>query len=380
MRHTATPILPSRLFRHLAVMVAAVTFAALVVAELVAPGSASAQGASFCKPGEVPAFTFGFAALKAQLGPNMGAPVECAHPNDANGDVLQNTTSGLSFWRKSTNTPTFTDGYRHWGLTPNGMVAWVGSAIDPPGTAAVAQPPSAAAGPVSQSASAYLPADYELPTGFVEKTEARAKRGPQGPLVDFELREYFRNAAQTGLVVSAGIADSSVNAHILYSNLPTSFIGRGFASQAISVDGTDEAMVLMLIGAANDQFMMLFRVGAIVGQVGWIENHGVITPSEAGRQIGTVAGPMVRKMRQQSTQAPAPAPAAAPAPTPAAAPAPAPATAANCHPSYPDFCIPPPPPDLNCNSPLLQGRRNFTVRPPDPHRFDNDHDGIGCER
>jgi hypothetical protein len=70
----------------------------------------------------------------------MGDPVECAHPNDANGDVLQQTTTGLSFWRKSTNTPTFTDGYRHWGLTPSGLVSWVGSAIDPPVTSVAAVP------------------------------------------------------------------------------------------------------------------------------------------------------------------------------------------------------------------------------------------------
>jgi micrococcal nuclease len=50
-----------------------------------------------------------------------------------------------------------------------------------------------------------------------------------------------------------------------------------------------------------------------------------------------------------------------------------------CDPSYPDFCIPSPPPDLNCNSPLLAGRKNFAVLPPDPHHFDADHDGVGCE-
>ena len=51
----------------------------------------------------------------------------------------------------------------------------------------------------------------------------------------------------------------------------------------------------------------------------------------------------------------------------------------SCHPSYPDFCIPPPPPDLNCTSPLITGRKNFTVLQPDPHRFDADRDGVGCE-
>jgi hypothetical protein len=48
-----------------------------------------------------------------------------------------------------------------------------------------------------------------------------------------------------------------------------------------------------------------------------------------------------------------------------------------CDSSYPDVCIPPPPPDLNCDD---ISARNFEVLPPDPHGFDgNDNDGIGCE-
>jgi hypothetical protein len=46
-----------------------------------------------------------------------------------------------------------------------------------------------------------------------------------------------------------------------------------------------------------------------------------------------------------------------------------------CDPSYPDFCIPPPPPLLNCDT----QQKNFTVLPPDPHGFDRDKDGIGCD-
>jgi micrococcal nuclease len=49
----------------------------------------------------------------------------------------------------------------------------------------------------------------------------------------------------------------------------------------------------------------------------------------------------------------------------------------NCDPSYPDVCIPPAPPDLNCGD---IPHRRFRVLPPDPHRFDGDSDGIGCER
>jgi len=49
---------------------------------------------------------------------------------------------------------------------------------------------------------------------------------------------------------------------------------------------------------------------------------------------------------------------------------------AGCDPAYPTVCIPPPPPDLDCNDIPF---RRFTVLPPDPHRFDGDHDGVGCE-
>ncbi len=47
-----------------------------------------------------------------------------------------------------------------------------------------------------------------------------------------------------------------------------------------------------------------------------------------------------------------------------------------CDPAYPDVCIPLPPPDLDRGD---LPYRNFRVFPPDPHHFDGDRDGIGCE-
>ena len=47
-----------------------------------------------------------------------------------------------------------------------------------------------------------------------------------------------------------------------------------------------------------------------------------------------------------------------------------------CDTAYPDVCIPSPPPDINCRG---AGYRRFRVLPPDPHGFDGDGDGIGCE-
>lgn len=65
---------------------------------------------------------------------------------------------------------------------------------------------------------------------------------------------------------------------------------------------------------------------------------------------------------------PTPAP---PHPTPGGVVAPG-----TCDPSYPTVCIPPPPPDLDCGDISF---RRFAVKPPDPHGFDRDGDGIGCE-
>ena len=48
----------------------------------------------------------------------------------------------------------------------------------------------------------------------------------------------------------------------------------------------------------------------------------------------------------------------------------------NCDPSYPDVCIAIYPPDLDCGE---IGYSNFKVEGSDPHGFDRDNDGIGCE-
>jgi hypothetical protein len=61
-------------------------------------------------------------------------------------------------------------------------------------------------------------------------------------------------------------------------------------------------------------------------------------------------------------------------------PPPPPPSGGKCAASYPTVCIPPPPPDLDCGDIAF---RNFRVRwdvaDPDPHRFDGNRDGVGCE-
>jgi hypothetical protein len=121
------------------------------------PVSANAQAApaTHCQPGEVPQFVYGFAVLRERAGTIMGSPVSCefADPRGT-GDVLQLTSTGLAFWRKSTNTPTFTNGPIHIALTPASpltVVVWETPSIDPPTDAAPAP-----------GAAEYV-CDYDLP-------------------------------------------------------------------------------------------------------------------------------------------------------------------------------------------------------------------------
>lgn len=106
----------------------------------------------------------------------------------------------------------------------------------------------------------------------------------------------------------------------------------------------------------------------------------LITVSTTGGSAGNWDGPVSKTVsvsggRSSSYSArfnlrPAPTPTPTPV-VPTNTPA-----ASNCDPAYPTVCIPPPPPDLDCGD--IPYRR-FQVLPPDPHRFDGDHDGIGCE-
>ena len=47
-----------------------------------------------------------------------------------------------------------------------------------------------------------------------------------------------------------------------------------------------------------------------------------------------------------------------------------------CDPSYPYVSIPPPPPDLGCAE---IPETDFRVTGDDPHYFDRDNNGIGCD-
>ncbi len=86
---------------------------------------------SGCQPNH-PTFQYGFAELKTRLGPRMGEAIDCEHPIHVNGDTRQTTTTGYAYYRKGSNIPTFTDGWRHWALIEGGLVYWTGDVVDPP--------------------------------------------------------------------------------------------------------------------------------------------------------------------------------------------------------------------------------------------------------
>jgi uncharacterized protein YraI len=98
----------------------------------------------------------------------------------------------------------------------------------------------------------------------------------------------------------------------------------------------------------------------------------ITSASTPASSINTTANTKAPTPRPTSTKMPKPSPTKVPKPSPTKA-----SKRSDCDLSYPDVCIPSPPPDLDCKD--IPYRR-FRVLPPDPHRFDGDHDGIGCER
>ncbi|HJO08190.1 MAG TPA: hypothetical protein QGG37_12735, partial [Chloroflexota bacterium] len=97
-------------------------FSLLLLAEI--PNTALAS--NYCGAGEMPEFRYGFAHLKTLLGATMGEPIECEHANPENGDTLQQTTTGLAYYRAATNVAAFTDGALHRAWTERGLVTWTG--------------------------------------------------------------------------------------------------------------------------------------------------------------------------------------------------------------------------------------------------------------
>jgi hypothetical protein len=130
---------------------------------------------------------------------------------------------------------------------------------------------------------------------------------------------------------------------------------------------------------ASSSFTKLSGTATLRGAGFFDFRHGQRGVAPNGIELHPVLAFTSGNCQAVSPQPAPPPPPIAPPPPPPVAPPPPPPTG-NCAPSYPTVCIPPPPPDLDCKD---ISYRNFKVRydvpDPDPHRFDADRDGVGCE-
>jgi hypothetical protein len=154
------------------------------------------------------------------------------------------------------------------------------------------------------------------------------------------------------------------------------------------VAGTNEGENLALFGLPLSDVQTEQPEGKDY-QVQWFERARFELHPENQPPYNVLLGLLGNEIRAnaappQAIVAPLPQPTEAPTPEPQPTPSPAPPApqptrtpaSNNCDPAYPDVCIPPPPPDLDCGEIPYH---DFRVLPPDPHRFDRDKDGIGCE-
>src|SRR5438128_6192367 len=72
-------------------------------------------------------------------------PSNAKHPDGTTGDVQQHTSTGLLYWRKSTNIPTFINGAEHWALRDTQALHWATDKVDPPEDAQVGPVPGGSA-------------------------------------------------------------------------------------------------------------------------------------------------------------------------------------------------------------------------------------------
>lgn len=135
------------------------------------------------------------------------------------------------------------------------------------------------------------------------------------------------------------------------------------APSAICTSGATAAARKLMLTARRA--VRLCTKARVVGVAFFDFKHGQIGVAPNAIELHPIIG-----FRCLSKGAPIP-------PPPPAPPAPPPR---KCAASYPGVCIPPPPPDLNCSDiPYRNFRVRWDVPDPDPHHFDANHNGIGCE-
>ncbi len=112
-----------------------------------------------------PQFKLGFETLAKLIPETVGTPVEEEH-YAANGDSLQQTSTGLMVWRKADNWTAFTNGYRTWINGPLGLQQRLNTELFDWEVAAPTPPATPSATAVSAPTSLPTPTTQPSPTAL----------------------------------------------------------------------------------------------------------------------------------------------------------------------------------------------------------------------
>jgi hypothetical protein len=227
---------------------------------------ALAQGAPHSAPGRCPAFDQGFLDLKILSGAFMGEPTECPHPSDENGDILQQTTTGLAYYRNGASVPIFTSGNEHWALLSDRVVYRTGDSVDPPPAVSASRSPAGQ----QDDWQVYVNTRFRFSIRF-PRTWSRGEESFNGD----------------GAPLYAGNLDVRVSAYGSYLYPGADPYERqfrpGFRSQRIKLDSDLDAV--LIVGRENDrvvQDMVLlsrdveYHVYVEVDDRFWRENEAVL--------------------------------------------------------------------------------------------------------
>jgi hypothetical protein len=158
------------------------------------------------------------------------------------------------------------------------------------------------------------------------------------------------------------IADPTRTGATVIAELPSSSCNAGATPKArLKMANARKAFIAACGAPSSGPFRKLSGTATVTG-VGFFDQiHGQTGVAPNGIELHPVVG-----FSGRCGRAPAP-----PAP---------PASGGKCAASYPTVCIPPPPPDLDCaDIPYRNFEVRWDVADPDPHHFDGNRDGVGCE-
>jgi hypothetical protein len=256
---------------------------------------------------QVSEFKLGFKALADQLPSVVGAPLENEHWG-ANGDSLQQTTTGLMAWRKADNWTAFTNGSTTWINGPNGVQSRLNSdrfpwekdpkvpAAQPapqpspiPMPATVPTAPTTGQPSMQDRVAGSLLQLSDLPTGYhvVSLGWSTANGWPTGRHV---VAQYDPDVPSSGPIVSQDMylfdTDNAAQAFLERNTTNMNPVFQWVPSQLAR---TETVMSYVAISdRAKGSFGVYFRVHNVVGLVSTLVLGGVSTSLDQATRFAQV--------------------------------------------------------------------------------------------